>query len=85
MGTPQKESWPDVDQLPWYELIKHLSSESRASKFREMFGKLMSPGAMELAEALLSLNPKHRPTAVEALSNFAYFSEEEPSACAPEE
>ncbi|KAK3817061.1 MAG: kinase-like domain-containing protein, partial [Linnemannia elongata] len=85
MGTPQKESWPGVDQLPWYELIKHLNSESRISRFREMYGKLMSPAALDLAEALLSLNPKRRPTAVEALSNFAYFTEEEPAPCRPEE
>ncbi|KAF9192288.1 kinase subunit of RNA polymerase II carboxy-terminal domain kinase I [Haplosporangium sp. Z 767] len=83
MGTPQKESWPDVDQLPWYELIKHVNAESRQSKFREMFGKFMSPAALDLAEALLSLNPKQRPTAVEALSKFAYFTEEEPAACLP--
>ncbi|KAF9086116.1 kinase subunit of RNA polymerase II carboxy-terminal domain kinase I, partial [Mortierella sp. GBA35] len=85
MGTPQKESWPGVDQLPWYELIKHLNTESRASRFREMFGKLMSPAALDLAEALLSLNPKRRPTAVEALHSFAYFTEEEPAPCRPEE
>ncbi|KAG0279480.1 kinase subunit of RNA polymerase II carboxy-terminal domain kinase I, partial [Linnemannia exigua] len=85
MGTPQKESWPGVDQLPWYELIKHLNTENRASRFREMFGKLMSPAALDLAEALLSLNPKGRPTAIEALNNFAYFTEEEPAPCLPEE
>lgn len=85
MGTPQKETWPDVDQLPWYELIKHVSSEARAPRFREMFAKIMTPAALELAEALLSLNPKRRPTAVEALTKFAYFTEEEPAACNPEE
>ncbi|KAF9908584.1 kinase subunit of RNA polymerase II carboxy-terminal domain kinase I [Linnemannia zychae] len=85
MGTPQRESWPGVDQLPWYELIKHLNTENRASRFREMFAKLMSPAALDLAEALLSLNPKGRPTAVEALTSFAYFTEEEPAPCLPEE
>ncbi|KAG0323624.1 kinase subunit of RNA polymerase II carboxy-terminal domain kinase I [Dissophora globulifera] len=83
MGTPQKSTWPDVEQLPWYELIKHVSSESRASRFRELFGKIMSPPALDLAEALLSLNPKQRPTAVEALTKFAYFTEEEPAPCLP--
>lgn len=85
MGTPQKEAWPGVDQLPWYELIKHLNTESRVSRFREMYGKFMSPAALDLAEALLSLNPKRRPTAIEALSSFAYFTEEEPVPCLPEE
>ncbi|KAI8602211.1 Pkinase-domain-containing protein, partial [Dissophora ornata] len=83
MGTPQKDAWPDAEQLPWYVLIKHVNSETRASKFREMFGKIMSPAALDLAEALLSLNPKRRPTAVEALTNFAYFTEEGPAACMP--
>ncbi|KAF9104194.1 kinase subunit of RNA polymerase II carboxy-terminal domain kinase I [Mortierella sp. AM989] len=85
MGTPQKDSWPDISQLPWYELIKHVNSEARPSRFREMFGKIMSPAALELAEALLSLNPDRRPTAVEALTKFTYFTEEEPAACTPEE
>ncbi|KAK3817427.1 MAG: Pkinase-domain-containing protein [Benniella sp.] len=85
MGTPQKESWPDVDQLPWYELVKHVSSETRAPRFRESFAKCMTPAALELAEALLSLNPKRRPSAVEALTKFAYFVQEEPAACNPEE
>ncbi len=85
MGTPQKETWPGVDQLPWYELIKHVNSENRSSRFREMFSKYMSPAALDLAEALLSLNPKKRPTAAESLANFAYFTEEEPAACLPEE
>ncbi|KAF9954492.1 kinase subunit of RNA polymerase II carboxy-terminal domain kinase I [Mortierella alpina] len=85
MGTPQKETWPGVDQLPWYELIKHVNSENRSSRFREMFSKYMSPAALDLAEALLSLNPKKRPTAAESLANFAYFTEEEPAACLPED
>ncbi|KAF9118904.1 kinase subunit of RNA polymerase II carboxy-terminal domain kinase I, partial [Mortierella sp. 14UC] len=85
MGTPQRESWPGVDQLPWYELIKHLNTESRTSRFRDMFAKLMSPAALDLAEALLSLNPKDRPTAFEALNSFAYFTDEEPAPCLPEE
>jgi len=85
MGTPQKESWPDVDQLPWYELVKHVSSETRAPRFRESFAKCMTPAALDLAEALLSLNPKRRPSAVEALTKFAYFVQEEPVACNPEE
>lgn len=85
MGTPRKETWPDVEQLPWYELIKHLNSESRSSKFREMFDKVMSPAALDLAEALLSLDPKRRPTAAEALSKFDYFTKEQPEACLPAE
>ncbi|KAF9197490.1 kinase subunit of RNA polymerase II carboxy-terminal domain kinase I [Haplosporangium sp. Z 27] len=85
MGTPQKETWPNINQLPWYELIKHVTSEARPSRFREVFGKIMSPAALELAEALLSLNPELRPTANEALTKFAYFTEEEPAACTPEE
>lgn len=22
LGTPTKDTWPDVDELPWYELVK---------------------------------------------------------------
>lgn len=37
MGTPREEDWPEVRDLPWYELVKP-KVEIR-SKFREAFSK----------------------------------------------
>lgn len=46
------------------------------------FCSLLSPGALELSEALLSMNPTNRPTAAQALE-FKYFKEESPEPIMP--
>ncbi|KAK9463990.1 kinase-like domain-containing protein [Lipomyces oligophaga] len=75
MGTPTKETWPDVDKLPWYDLIE--LPESRESKFQTLVEKSLSEKGLKLASELLSLDPSKRPTAAEALES-EYFKTEEP-------
>jgi CTD kinase subunit alpha len=41
MGTPREDDWPQVRELPWYELVKP-KTELR-SKFRESFSKYVYP------------------------------------------
>lgn len=36
-GTPTPERWPDVLNLPWYELVK--PKESMPNRFRHYFQK----------------------------------------------
>ncbi|CAG8532384.1 6913_t:CDS:10 [Diversispora eburnea] len=79
MGAPSTSEWPEMVDLPLYATINFPESKSC---FREKYSNDLSPGALELVEALLSINPAHRPTAREAL-NFAYFASEEPEACLP--
>ncbi|EGG06042.1 uncharacterized protein MELLADRAFT_36340 [Melampsora larici-populina 98AG31] len=84
MGTPSKSNWPEVINLPWYELVKpKIECES---KLRRTFfenhedGKekvIKSEGGMLLAEALLEMNPMRRPSAKDAMK-FDYFLHEEP-------
>ncbi|KAI7882921.1 Pkinase-domain-containing protein [Lichtheimia hyalospora FSU 10163] len=80
MGTPTTETWPSITQLPWYDLVR--PKEQYPNKFRELYEKTMSPGALELLEAMLSMNPEQRPTAEQALQ-FDYFTKEEPEAVMP--
>ncbi|KAI7905710.1 kinase-like domain-containing protein [Cokeromyces recurvatus] len=80
MGTPSVETWPTVKDLPWFELVR--PNENYASKFRESFESLLSPGALELSEALLSMDPLKRPSATEALE-FNYFKHELPEPIMP--
>ncbi|KAK7204521.1 kinase-like domain-containing protein [Myxozyma melibiosi] len=81
MGTPTKESWPDMDKLPWYELVK--PPEEKASRFKSMFESLLPPCGLELAMQLLSLNPANRPSAEKALEHD-YFAHEEPKPVRPD-
>jgi CTD kinase subunit alpha len=37
MGTPREDDWPQVRDLPWYELVK--PKVELRSKFRESFSK----------------------------------------------
>lgn len=37
MGTPTKETWPDAEKLPWYELVK--PPEEKECKFKTMFAE----------------------------------------------
>ncbi|KAG2232518.1 hypothetical protein INT48_005408 [Thamnidium elegans] len=80
MGTPSEENWPTVKELPWYAMVR--PNENYVSKFRESFQSLLSPGALELSEALLSMDPLKRPTAAQALE-FNYFKIESPEPIMP--
>ncbi|KAJ7180120.1 Pkinase-domain-containing protein [Mycena crocata] len=80
IGTPSPDRWPDVTNLPWYELVK--SRDETPNHFREMFKKWMTPAALDLAEWLLCYNPAARATAVQAM-DAPYFTQEAPVAEAP--
>ncbi|GAN03334.1 pkinase-domain-containing protein [Mucor ambiguus] len=80
MGTPSVDTWPTLKELPWYEMVR--PAENYVSKFRESYQSLLSPGALELSEALLSMDPLKRPTATQALE-FSYFKHELPEPVMP--
>lgn len=73
MGTPTLEDWPEIDRLPWFEMLKPKINVD--SKFEKKYGEVMSPPAFKLAVELLQLNPSKRPTAEEALEH-EYFKED---------
>lgn len=75
MGTPTKTEWPDMVELPWYELLRPASRVP--STFTQKYADKVSPDAFALLQQMLSYDPKNRPTAEEILSH-AYFTEEEP-------
>ncbi|GEM10262.1 cyclin-dependent protein kinase [Rhodotorula toruloides] len=79
-GTPNLENWPGLQDLPWYELVK--PKEIIEPRLRQEFAKYLSPAGLDVAEALLALDPARRPTADEAL-NLPYFVSEEPQAEMP--
>ncbi|KAG7663260.1 CTK1 [[Candida] subhashii] len=73
MGTPTLKSWPEIEKLPWFEMLK--PKINVVNKFKSKYESLMTRSSFDLAEKLLELNPKNRPTAEEALQH-AYFKED---------
>ncbi|ABN66237.2 kinase of RNA polymerase II carboxy-terminal domain (CTD), alpha subunit [Scheffersomyces stipitis CBS 6054] len=73
MGTPSIVDWPDIQNLPWFEMLK--PKVNVASKFKAKYESAMSPDGFDLALNLLRLNPKARFTAEQALQH-RYFTEE---------
>lgn len=65
MGTPNSDSWPGIEDLPWYQLLYPKNIYS--SQFKEMFSKLIPLTALNLIEKMLCINPKSRISASEAL------------------
>lgn len=75
MGTPSKTEWPDIVELPWYELMR--PTPKIPSTFHEKYSEKVSSEAFALLQQMLSFDPKNRPSAEESLAH-SYFTEEEP-------
>ncbi|QNP96934.1 YALIA101S01e01112g1_1 [Yarrowia lipolytica] len=73
MGTPTNEYWPDLESLPWFEMLKF--NYKKPSKFLQMYDQVCSKPALKLASKLLEMNPAYRMTSQEAM-NSDYFNVE---------
>lgn len=73
MGTPTIASWPLIENLPWFEMLKPKINKN--SRFEKEYKQMMSPQSFDLAEKLLTLNPATRLTAEQALQH-PYFTED---------
>ncbi|KAK6455149.1 kinase of RNA polymerase II carboxy-terminal domain, alpha subunit [Scheffersomyces xylosifermentans] len=76
MGTPTLEEWPNIQNLPWFEMLK--PKVNTASKFEEKYKSIMSPDSYDLALKLLALNPSERLSAEEALEHDYFKNEPQP-------
>jgi cyclin-dependent kinase 12/13 len=72
IGTPTDEIWPDAKLLPWYKSFK--PTKQYKSRLREKY-KHVGENALELLDNLLSLDPKKRYSASDALES-KYFKAE---------
>ncbi|OBA20023.1 Pkinase-domain-containing protein [Metschnikowia bicuspidata var. bicuspidata NRRL YB-4993] len=76
MGTPTAESWPGIENLPWFEMLK--PRIKRTSRFEKDFKNLMTDDGFDLAQKLLLLDPGRRITAEKALMHPYFQSDPQP-------
>lgn len=76
MGTPTLDEWPEIQNLPWFEMLKPKVNKIKC--FNQRYKNIMSEQAFDLAENLLQLNPKKRFTASQALSHDYFTKDPKP-------
>lgn len=76
MGTPSTESWPDIENLPWFEMLK--PKINRKSRFERDFRPVMTADSFDLAAKMLTLVPGRRITAEDALKHEYFHNEPKP-------
>ncbi|KAJ3215078.1 kinase subunit of RNA polymerase II carboxy-terminal domain kinase I [Dinochytrium kinnereticum] len=95
-GTPTEESWPGIETMPWWSMMRPKQMSARC--LREMmkrfafwicvtylgFIRLIVGEGFKLLDSLLQMDPGRRPSALDAL-NHSYFSDEHPRPCLPSE
>ena len=82
-GTPNDSNWPEAKKLPLYYLMP---KEKFSRRLRQVFQKKegrFDAFAIDLIDKLLTLNPKNRPTAHDAMQ--AEWFKQEPYKATPEE
>lgn len=76
MGTPSAESWPGIENLPWFEMLK--PQIKRSSRFEKDYKSLMTEDSFDLATKLLLLHPARRLTADDALKHPYFHNDPQP-------
>ncbi|WFD37228.1 [pyruvate dehydrogenase (acetyl-transferring)] kinase [Malassezia japonica] len=79
------ESWPGVEALPWFELMRTRDDAERSAPDTPAWAALeasLSPAAQRLARGLLTYDPTKRLSAADALQSD-YFTNEDPAPEAP--
>lgn len=75
LGTPTRAEWPEIVDLPWFELMQPVDRRRRV--FESMFKDIFTPAGLELVQWMFKYDPTKRPSAEEVL-NHEYFTQEEP-------
>ncbi|KAK0635263.1 kinase-like domain-containing protein [Bombardia bombarda] len=76
LGTPNRTDWPNLIEMPWFELLR--PGYRKPNVFAEKYKEQVTPAAFELLASMFHYDPDKRPTAAEVL-NHPYFTTEEPA------
>ncbi|EFE34474.1 protein kinase, putative [Trichophyton benhamiae CBS 112371] len=75
LGTPTRADWPDIIDMPWFELMRPAERKKRA--FEDLYRDSLSPAALDLVASIFQYDASKRPSAEEILAH-PYFVSEEP-------
>ena len=76
LGTPTRNDWPNIVEMPWFPLLK--PTHRKPNVFEEKYKDLVTPAAYDLLTSMFRYDPAKRPTAAEVLQH-PYFTTEEPA------
>ncbi|QSS53170.1 latrunculin sensitive kinase Lsk1 [Histoplasma capsulatum var. duboisii H88] len=76
LGTPTRADWPDIVEMPWFELLR--PTERKPRTFEDAYRDVLSPAALDLVAKMFQYDPVKRPSAEEVLTH-PYFTTEEPA------
>jgi CTD kinase subunit alpha len=76
LGTPTRAEWPDLVEMPWFELMRPTERKKRV--FEDVYREVLSPAALDLVSQIFRYDPAKRPSAEEVLAH-PYFVSEEPA------
>lgn len=77
LGTPTRNDWPRIVDLPWFELMQPVERKKR--QFEALYRDVFTPAALDLVTKMFRYDPVKRPNAEEVLAH-PYFMEEAPTA-----
>ncbi len=76
LGTPTRNDWPRIVDLPWFELMQPVERKKR--QFELQYRDVFTPATLDLVTKMFRYDPTKRPNAEEVLAH-PYFLEEQPS------
>lgn len=76
LGTPTRNDWPGIVDLPWFELMQPVERKKR--QFENQYRDVFTAAALDLVTKMFRYDPAKRPNAEGVLAH-PYFVEEEPS------
>lgn len=76
LGTPSKTDWPNLIEMPWFELLR--PGYRKPNVFEDKYRERLPGAALDLLKSMLRFDPEKRPTAAEVLEH-PYFVTEEPA------
>ncbi|OTB07841.1 hypothetical protein M426DRAFT_230017 [Hypoxylon sp. CI-4A] len=75
IGTPNRNEWPGLVDMPWFELLR--PGYRRPNVFAEKYKERVPEAAFDLLSAMFQYDPVKRPSAAEVLEH-PYFTTEQP-------